>query len=120
LSRVSRALDPQTRTMLVEADLENAGGEILSGMSGTARIGVERHDDAVLVPSAAVVMEKTNAFVFKHVDGKAVKTAVKTGFNDGTQCEVPDLKAGDVLLLPGPQPLLDGQPVTLKAASQAK
>jgi RND family efflux transporter MFP subunit len=120
LSRVSRALDPQTRTMVVEADLENAGGEILSGMSGTARIGLERHDDAVLVPSTAVVMEKTNAFVFKHVDGKAVKTAVKTGFNDGAQCEVPDLKAGDLLLLPGAQPLVDGQPVTLKAAPPAR
>lgn len=120
LSRVSRALDPLTRTMLVEADLENPAGEILAGMSGTARIGVERHDGAVLIPSAALVMEKTNAFVFKHADGKAVKTPVKIGFNDGTQCEVPDLKPGDTLLLPGPQPLADGQPVTLKPPVSAR
>jgi hypothetical protein len=43
-------------------------------------------------------MEKTNAFVFKHTDGKAMKTAVKIGFNDGTNVEVPELKADDVLL----------------------
>lgn len=120
LSRVSRILDPLTRTMLVEADLENPAGEILAGMSGTARIGVERHDGVVLIPSVAVVMEKTNAFVFRHVDGKAVKTPVKIGFNDGAWCEVPDLKLGDTLLLPGPQPPADGQSVTLKPPASAK
>jgi RND family efflux transporter MFP subunit len=120
ISRASLALDPQTRTMLVEADIENAGSKILPGMSGTARIGVERRDDAVLVPPAAVVMEKTNAFVFKHVGGKAVKTPVKIGFNDGTQVEVPELKVGDVLLLVGTQPVADGQEVTLKAVSAVK
>jgi RND family efflux transporter MFP subunit len=120
LSRVSRTLDPLTRTMLVEADLENPAAEILAGMSGTARIGVERHDGAVLIPSAALVMEKTNAFVFRHADGKAVKTPVKIGFNDGTQCEVPELKIGDTLLLPGPQPPVDGQPVALKPPASAK
>ncbi len=120
LSRVSRTLDSTTRTMLVEADLENPAGEILAGMSGSARIGVDRHEAAVLIPSAAVVMEKTNAFVFRHADGKAVKTPVKIGFNDGVQCEVPELKPGDRLLLPGPSPLADGQPVTLKPADSAK
>ena len=120
LSRVSKALDPQTRTMLVEADVENSRGEILPGMSGTARIGVERHEGAVVVPSAAVVMEKTNAFVFKYAGGKAVKTPVKIGFNDGSLCEVPELKAGDILLLPGSQPIADGQQVTLKPAASAQ
>lgn len=119
LNRVSRTLDPLTRTMIVEADLENPSGEILAGMSGTARIGVERHDNAVLLPSAAVVMEKTNAFVFRYADGKAVKTPVKLGFNDGTRSEVPELKPGDTLLLPGLQPLADGQPVTLKPPASA-
>jgi RND family efflux transporter MFP subunit len=120
LSRTSRALDPVTRTMLVEADLDNTGGEILPGMSGTVRVAMERHDAAVLVPSAAVVMEKTNAFVFKHLEGKAVKTAVKLGFNDGSQCEVPGLNAADVLLIPGTQPLADGQQVALKPVTQAR
>jgi RND family efflux transporter MFP subunit len=120
LNRVSRTLDPLTRTMLVEADLENPSGEILAGMSGTARIGVERRDGAVLIPSAAVVLEKTNAFVFRYADGKAVKTPVKIGFSDGIQCEVPEIKPGDTLLLPGPHPPADGQPVTLKPPASAK
>ena len=59
-------------------------------------------------------MEKTNAFVFKHTDGKAMKTAVKIGFNDGTNVEVPELKKADVLLLPGSVTLADKQPVSIK------
>jgi hypothetical protein len=45
---------------------------------------------------------------------------VKIGFNDGAQVEVPELQAGDVLLLVGTQPVADGQEVTLKAAMPAK
>jgi uncharacterized protein YjlB len=52
--------------------------------------------------------------VFKHVEGKAVKTAVKLGFNDGTQVEVPELKAGDVILVPGTVVLTDGQAVEVR------
>jgi hypothetical protein len=59
-------------------------------------------------------MEKTNAFVFKHTDGKAMKTAVKIGFNDGVNVEVPELKADDVLLVPGTVALTDKQAVTVK------
>jgi hypothetical protein len=59
-------------------------------------------------------MEKTNAIVFKHVDGKAIKTVVKIGFNDGTNVEVLELKADDVLLVPGTVALTDKQAVTAK------
>jgi hypothetical protein len=60
------------------------------------------------------VKEKANSFVFKHVNGKAVKTAVKPGFNDGVNVEIPELKPEDLILLPGAVPLTDGQEVTVK------
>jgi membrane fusion protein (multidrug efflux system) len=108
-------LDPGSRTMLAEADLDNGQNKLMPGLSVTARIGVERHENAMLVPVAAIVMEKTNAFVFKHAGGKAVKTAVKLGFNDGVNAEVAELKPEDVLLLVGTAAVNDGQSVTLKA-----
>lgn len=114
ISRIAYALDPATRTMLAEADLENPGLKLRPGMYAMTRIAVEKHDNATLIPAAALVMEKTNAFVFKHSDGKAVKTAVKPGFNDGTNVEVPGLKPEDVLLVPGTVTLTDRQPVTVK------
>jgi multidrug resistance efflux pump len=60
-------------------------------------------------PSPDSVKEKANSFVFKHVDGKAVKTAIKPGFNDGVNVEVPELKAEDIILLPGTTVLTDKQ-----------
>jgi hypothetical protein len=39
---------------------------------------------------------------------------VKIGFNDGTNVEVPELKAEDVLLVPGTVALTDKQAVTAK------
>jgi membrane fusion protein (multidrug efflux system) len=114
VARVSGSLDQASRTMLVEADLENAQDKLMPGLSVTARIGVERHENAMLIPTAAIVMEKTNAFVFKHAGGKAVKTAVKLGFNDGVNAEVLELKPEDTLLLVGAAVVNDGQAVTLK------
>lgn len=114
LSRIAGTLDPATRTMLIEADFKNENGQLRPGMFATARIAVEQHDNATLIPAAALVKEKANSFVFKHVDGKAIKTAVKPGFNDGTNVEVPELKAEDVLLVPGTTALTDKQAVTAK------
>jgi len=114
ISRISYALDPATRTMLAEADLKNPELKLRPGMYAMTKIAVEKHDNATLIPVAALVMEKTNAFVFKHSDGKALKTAVKLGFNDGTNVEVPELKPDDVLLVPGTVTLTDKQPVTAK------
>lgn len=114
ISRIAYALDPATRTMLAEADLKNPELKLRPGMYAMTKIAVEKHEGATLIPVAALVMEKTNAFVFKHVDGKAMKTAVKIGFNDGTNVEAPELKADDVLLVTGTVALTDKQAVTAK------
>lgn len=114
ISRIAYALDPATRTMLAEADLKNAELKLRPGMYAMTKIGMERHDNATLIPVGALVMEKTNAFVFKHVDGKAVKTPVKPVFNDGVNVEVPEVKMEDVLLVPGMVTLADKQAVSVK------
>jgi RND family efflux transporter MFP subunit len=114
ITRLTGKLDTATRTMLIEADFKNEAGRLRPGMFATARIAVEQHDDATLIPVAGLVKEKANSFVFKHVDGKAVKTAIKPGFNDGVNVEVPELKPEEVILLPGATPLTDQQKVEVK------
>lgn len=114
LSRLTGILDPTTRTMLIEADCTNTDGKLRPGMFATARIAVEQHNNATVIPVAGLVKEKANSFVFKHLNGQAIKTAVKPGFNDGTNVEVPGLKADDIILLPGTTVLTDKQQVTVK------
>lgn len=111
VARTGFALDPATRTLLVEADLPNPDGALRPGMFATARIGVERHDGVMTIPVAGLVREKTAAFVFKLVAGRAMKTPVKPGFDDGTVVEVPELNDSDLVLLPGTVALVDGQEV---------
>lgn len=112
ISRMSYALEESTRTMLVEADIPNADLVLRPGMFATAKIGVEQHQNALLIPVDGVVMEKTAAFVFKWVDGKAKKTPVTLGFNDGTHAELlTGVGPDDPILLPGKRVLTDGQPV---------
>ena len=88
VTRFAGALDEATRTMLVEAELPNPGHALRPGMYASVRVGVEKHTNVLLVPSEALVMEKTAAFVFVADGGKAKKTPVKIGFNDGTKVEI--------------------------------
>jgi len=117
VSRLFYALDEATRTMLVEADLANADGELRPGMYARTRIGVEKHTDALLIPAEALVMEKTAGFAFVAVNGKAQKTPLTIGFNDGQQVEV--LKGLDVaqsVILVGKLTLAPDQPVKVVEA----
>jgi multidrug efflux pump subunit AcrA (membrane-fusion protein) len=115
ISRVAFALDPTTRTMLAEADLKNADLKLHPGMYAMTKIAVEKHENVMLIPLDGLVMEKTNAFVFTLVDGKAKKNAVVIGFNDGAQVEiVSGLDRNATVLLPGKITLLPEQAVTAK------
>jgi membrane fusion protein (multidrug efflux system) len=116
ITRDTRSLD-ETKTMLAEVDLANPKGELLPGMYATAKIGIEKHPNALTLPVDALVMEKTAAFVFKAVDGKAKKTPVKVGFNDGARFETIDgVNEGDNVLLVGKTPVADGAPVMVTEA----
>lgn len=117
VSRLGYALDEATRTMLVEADLPNPAGELRPGMYAKARIGVEQHTDALLIPAEALVLEKAAAFAFVAADGKAKKIPLTIGFNDGQQVEVlKGLDAGQAVILAGKLALAPDQPVKVTEA----
>jgi len=115
ISRIAYALDPRTRTMLAEVDLKNPDLKLHPGMYAMTKIAVEKHDNALLIPVTGLVMEKTSAFVFKHAGGKAVKTAITIGFNDGVNVEVlTGIDKDTIVLLPDKVTLTPDQPVTVK------
>jgi membrane fusion protein (multidrug efflux system) len=112
ISRYSYALDEASKTMLAESKLANPSLTLRPGMYATVQIGIERRENTQLLPADALVMEKANAFVFLLKDGKANKTPIKTGFNDGSNFEVlSGVSPGDAAILIGKRTLSDGQPV---------
>lgn len=113
VTRYSHSLD-ENKTMLVEFDLQNSDGALLPGMYVTAKIAVEKHSDALVLPVDAMMVEKAGNSVFTVQDGKARKQTVKTGFNDGAQIEILDgVQPNASVILVGKQVLNNGQPVSV-------
>jgi membrane fusion protein (multidrug efflux system) len=114
VTRFAHALDEATKTMLTEIELPNDAGDLRPGMYASVRLEVERKPDALLVPAAAVVVEKAGTSVFVLAEGKAHKTSVHTGFADGVNVEILDgMQADATVIVVGKQALTDGQPVTV-------
>ena len=112
VTRFAHALDPATKTMLTEIEIPNASGELRPGAYASVRLEVEKKPDAILLPVAALLLEKAGASVFVVADGKAKKTPVQTGFNDGVNVEITrGLNPDPAVILIGKQSLNDGQAV---------
>jgi membrane fusion protein (multidrug efflux system) len=112
ITRYSYALDEASKTMLAEVEMPNPKLELRPGMYASVQIGIERKADALLIPVGALVTEKAGTSVFTVSDGKARKTPVKIGFNDGTNVEIiSGVTFGQPVILAGKQALHNGQAV---------
>lgn len=110
VTRYAYALDTRSQAMLAEIDIQNPQLQLRPGMYASVQVGLERKANALLIPVEALVMEKTNAFVFTPKDGRAKKVPIKIGFNDGTNVEVLEGLTASTSVIMGPtKPLSDGQ-----------
>lgn len=115
VTRYAHALDEATKTMLAEIELPNPTRELRPGMYAIVRLVMERKSDALVIPVEALLAEKAGNAVFKVVDGKAKKVAVKTGFNDGVSAEIlAGLNPDEPVILIGKLTLNDGQAVRVE------
>ena len=113
VTRFAHALDPATKTMLTEIELPNPDGQLRPGAYASVQLELERKQNALLVPAQALVVEKAGTSVFTLLNGKAKKTPVQVGFNDGTNAEIAGgISPDQAVILPGKQTLNDGQPVS--------
>jgi membrane fusion protein (multidrug efflux system) len=116
VTRFAHALDEATKTMLTEIEIPNPSGDLRPGAYASVRLEVERKPDALLVPVQALLVEKAGSSMFTVADGKAKKTPVQTGFNDGVNVEILNMKIDQPVILVGKQALTDGQPVSVGEA----
>ena len=99
LARSAGSLDPKTRTMPVEADVDNAAGLLAPGMFPEVSWPIAREAAVLFVPATAVVTTTERTFVIRVTAGKAEWVNVVKGAAAGDQVEVAgDLKAGDVVV----------------------
>jgi membrane fusion protein, multidrug efflux system len=96
LARLARALDPKTRTMAVELDVNNAGGRLAPGMFAEIRWPARRAGSSLFVPKSAVATTTERTFVVRVRDGVVEWVDVKRGAAMNDLVEVfGNLKPGD-------------------------
>jgi membrane fusion protein, multidrug efflux system len=104
-------IDAATRTVLVRAWCENPGARLLPGASASVELVLAELEEAILVPSVAVIpgLNELNVYVVGE-DHKAERRAVEAGTRlESTVHIVSGLKKGDVVITSGLQQMRPGQ-----------
>jgi len=63
ITRFAYALDEASKTMLAEVELPNPKLELRPGMYAIVKIGIERKEEASLLPVESLVVERAGASV---------------------------------------------------------
>jgi multidrug efflux pump subunit AcrA (membrane-fusion protein) len=90
VTAVNPAVDPTSRSAVVEAKIENPDNALRSGMFGTARITKEGGGTGIFVPKSAVYSDQATqsyrAFVI--VDGVAKLRVIQLGTEEGDSYQI--------------------------------
>ncbi len=112
LYAVEPRIDPQTRTLQLRAICENKSGAILPGAYVQIRLSLKQTQDALAVPSQAVIPILKGQTVLIQRNGVVVSVNVKTGVRTATDVQVTDgLSAGDTVITTGILQLRPGMAV---------
>jgi len=113
VTRSTLALDPSTRSLLVEIDLPNPDHALLPGTFVEVSLGLREIPNALVLPPQAVNSGPKGKSVFIIEAGHAKSAPVQTGISDGRWIEITSGLSGDEdVVVVGKRRLLEGSPVT--------
>ena len=112
VARLSPAFQEQSRTLIIEAEVDNQQGKLRPGSFARAEIQTSVTSDVVMVPASAIVTFAGIQKVFSVKDNKAVEKTVVVGRRDGDWVAVEGVDAGAPVVL-SPGNLVSGQPVLM-------
>src|ERR1043165_3444423 len=95
VARIAPNVSAQSRTLTVEAEIENSSNALKPGQFATVRILQERAEPAVLIPARAVLNQAGVNRVFVIKDGHAEQRLVQTGQTEGDLIEIKNGVAAD-------------------------
>jgi RND family efflux transporter MFP subunit len=113
LARTSDAIDPVSRTLLVEVDVDNKAGELLPGSLAEVHFKAPPAGPTFIVPAAALIFRKEGLRVGTVTDGNVAHLVpVVIGEDDGANVQiVTGLGPGDRVIQDPPDSLIDGEKV---------
>src|SRR5262249_12418513 len=111
---VNPLLDAAGRAVVIRAVVRNPDTSLRPGMFARVRLITRDAQNALMVPEQALVPQGDQQFVFRIVDGKAVRTKVDVGQRRDAKVDVLNgLGKDDVVVTAGQLKLRDGVPVTI-------
>jgi RND family efflux transporter MFP subunit len=118
LVRTADAINSTTRTLLIEIDVANPAGTLLTGSYAEVHLAVPTQSSTFLIPVNTLLFRTEGLRVGVVKDGKVVLTPVTPGHDFGDQIEiVSGLKATDQVIINPPDSIISGQAVQIVQAS---
>jgi RND family efflux transporter MFP subunit len=137
VTRTSKSLNPQNRTLRTQVDLQNDDGKLLPGMFVNATI-IAEHKSVWSLPAAAVLTKGEQAFCYRVENAKAVRTPIRVGLRSnekdselvevmkkqtkpakaGEEGQWEDFTGEEVIIVSDPASLADGQAINLPSSSK--
>jgi RND family efflux transporter MFP subunit len=116
LVRTARAIDPASRTLLVEFDVDNRDGKLLPGAYTEVHMNVHQGVAPLIIPVPALIFRNQGLQVGTVVKGpngdQAKLVQVTLGQDDGSTVQViHGLSADSQVIQNPPDSLIDGEPV---------
>ncbi len=117
--RDSSAIDPASRTLNVEVDVQNPTGKLLPGSYAFVHIRAPGPAGALQIPATALLFRAQGLQVGVVRDGRAQLVAITIGRDFGETVEVASgLQRTDAVILSPSDSLIDGTPVRVEKGDQ--
>ena len=118
LVRTAEDINVTTRTLLIEIDVDNPSGTLLTGSYAEVHLAVPTQASTFLLPVNTLLFRSEGLRVGIVKDGKVTLTAVTPGHDFGNQIEiVAGLKADDQVIINPPDSIVSGQQVQIVQAT---
>jgi RND family efflux transporter MFP subunit len=118
LVRTADAINMATRTLLIEIDVANPTGTLLTGSYAEVHLKVSSQPSTFIVPVNTLIFRSEGLRVGLVEDGKVTLTPVTPGHDFGNQIEiVSGLKQDDQVIINPPDSVVTGQQVQIVQAA---
>jgi len=107
-------IDSQTRTLQIRAESPNEDGLLVPGAFADLELILETIDDALMIPTIALIPELQGQKVFLYRNGTVGEQSVSTGIRTEERVQITSgLQPGDTVLTTGLLQVRTGMPVTI-------
>jgi RND family efflux transporter MFP subunit len=118
LVRTAESINMTTRTLLIEIDVNNPAGELLTGSYAEVHLKVPTAASTLLLPVNTLIFRSQGLRVGVVKDGKVELAAVTPGRDSGNQIEiVAGIKPDDQVIINPPDSIVSGQRVQIVQAT---